>query len=665
MAKILDTEVYGRYCLIGWIDSETGRVDSVEAVDGPFSAEDRAWLRRQMGKHQTVGFNSIPFDLPIIYGAINGYGVKALKRIANDIIEGGMRSWDIEREYKFEIPRLNHIDLIEVAPGAASLKIYNGRLGGQRMQDLPIPPDAILTDEDIETVFDYWKNDLQATLLLYRSMQTQLQLRADMGVEYKTEMRSKSDAQMAESVIKAEFRKLTGRDPKKPDDTSLRPFRYEIPSYIRFGKEYRRLNYILDRLEEHRFFVKRNGTVVEPEFLAEELIKIGNTEYQMGIGGLHSQEKKSGFAEDDEYVLFDRDVASFYPRIILNLGLFPAHLGKRFLKIYGAIVDRRLAAKEEAGKLKKEIEELEKSIKESNSRSELREERLVELKADWKRVNTITEGLKITINGLFGKFGNRYSIVFSPNLLIQTTITGQLSLLLLIAWMEEAGFQVISANTDGIIIRVKRSRMDDYHAVIKAWEKATAFQTEETPYAGVYSKDVNNYFAIKRDGSVKRKGLYAKAGLIEKKNPFFEICGDAVAEYIAKGTPMLQTIKGCRDIKKFVNVRTVRGGATKDGKYLGKAIRFYISKKTQTAIHYKIPNAHGTHNMVPKSQNGMPLMELPEEFPADSIDYAWYLKECRQILKDIGFEDDLVGKAKRKVKPKLSPERKSEIGGLA
>lgn len=185
---------------------------------------------------------------------------------------------------------------------------------------------------------------------------------------------------------------------------------------------------------------------------------------------------------------------------------------------------------------------------------------------------------------------------------------------------------------------------------------------ETAEYAALYSRDVNNYFAVKTDGGVKRKGSYAKSGLEEKKNPTNDICADAVAEFLAKGTPISKTIRECRDIRKFVTVRTVKGGAiygvksvefervsAKTGKtlkpgtrfeadgaeYLGKAVRFYRSTRSLGALHYK-----DSLNKVPKSEGCVPLMELPESFPTD-VDFAAYVKEARAILYDIGYLEDL------------------------
>ena len=647
--KVLDTEVYKRYCLIGFIDPETGATVSVEAVDGKFSLDDREWLRKRMRRYQTIGFNSKPFDLPIIYAAIKGYDTRTLKRIADKLIVDGMKSWEIEDEYNFTIPRdIDHIDLIEVAPGSASLKVYNGRMHGKRMQDLPYEPNHDLSDDEIEEVYEYWKNDLDATINLWRELKTQLDLRVAMTKEYGIDLRSKSDAQVAEAVIKHGVKKILGRDPPKPKFAAGQRYRYNIPSFIDYGDN-KQLNELLDDIYESWFKLSPTGKILMPQALADAKIYLGNSVYRLGIGGLHSSEEGVSYESDDEYVLIDRDVASYYPRIIINLGLYPPHIGKAFLKVYAGIVDKRLEAKARVGELTEEIKLKEEALKSANRPSELMMEAIEELKTERAKYEIITESLKITINGSFGKLGSKWSILFAPNLMIQTTITGQLSLLMLIYRIEKAGISVVSGNTDGIVIRAPRNRLDELNAIIKQWEKDTGFDTEETRYKAIYSRDVNNYIAVKEDGKAKRKGAYAVPGLKEKKNPANEICADAVVAYIVEGKPISQTIKGCKDLRKFLTVRTVRGGAVKDGEYLGKAIRWYYSASTTSAIHYKTANSKGNHNKVPRSDGGKPCMTLPEDFP-DDVDFSWYIREAREILKEIAYEPDLIGVFKRKKK---------------
>lgn len=293
------------------------------------------------------------------------------------------------------------------------------------------------------------------------------------------------------------------------------------------------------------------------------------------------------------------------------------------------------------------------------------------------------EGGKIFLNGTFGKTGSPYSVLFAPEMLIQTTITGQLSLLMLIEWHEHYGIPVVSANTDGIVIKCPRHLVQTSEALIAEWQARTGLEMETVEYRAIYSRDVNNYFAVKADGDVKRKGEYSKAGLVEKKNPDTEICSDAVAEYLSKGTPIEYTIAACRDVRKFVTIQRVAGGGVKmwgEGprkdarvadmvdtliangwekkgrkwvnwdaqieclpgeayklcfapqrpEYLGKVVRWYYGTRAPGPIVYATNG-----NTVSLSYGAQPCMTLPDEFP-DDIDYQWYIDKANQILVDIG-----------------------------
>jgi hypothetical protein len=106
---------------------------------------------------------------------------------------------------------IDHIDLIEPQPNPfVSLKTLNGRLHGERMQDLPIDPDAVPTDEQMDILIDYCLNsDLPGTENLWNSLAEPIAMRVAIGKEYGTDFRSKSDAQMGEAMIKRRVEQAT------------------------------------------------------------------------------------------------------------------------------------------------------------------------------------------------------------------------------------------------------------------------------------------------------------------------------------------------------------------------------------------------------------------------------------------------------------------------
>jgi hypothetical protein len=585
---VFDVECYANYFLVAFQSLASGKVTFVERFNG--GVLDVAKLRWLMENFTLVSFNGWNYDIPIISLALAGKGNDQLKYATNEIIVQGARPSDVLKTMKVKTLRPDHIDLIEVAPLRASLKIYGGRLHARKMQDLPFHPEVLLTPEQMAIVRWYCVNDLANTGTLHEALREPLVLREALGAEYQLDLRSRSDAQIAESVISEELEKLSGHRIMRPSIEVGTVYKYKVPRFIRYQSEL--MNWALGIVARANFVVSEEGNVGMPPELKELKLQIAGGVYRMGIGGLHSSEVKAAHFADAETMLVDRDVESYYPRIILNQGLYPTHLGTPFLRVYQSLVDRRLHAKHTGNK-------------------------------------AVADSLKITINGSFGKLGSRYSVLYSPDLLIQVTVTGQLSLLMLIERLELQGITVVSANTDGIVIKCKKSRRGELDAIIAQWERDTDFKTEETSYVAVYSRDVNNYIAVKPDGTAKTKGAFGKTGL--QKNPTNQICTDAVIALVTKGVPLATTIRECTDIRKFVSVRTVKGGAVKDGVFLGKSIRWYYAAGEEGEIVYA-----DSGNRVPRSEGARPLMELPPAFPSD-VDLDWYVREAESMLEDIGY----------------------------
>ena len=594
---VLDTECYRDYWLLMFKRLDTGTHVAFEQFEG--QELDVEKIRSVLRYFTIVSFNGICYDLPMIHLALRRVPCSTLKAASDALIVGEMRVWDFERQFNVTLDRsLDHIDLIEVAPGQASLKLYGGRLHSRKLQDLPIEPDASISPEQRELLKTYCLNDLDTTADLYNKLKPQLSLRTSMTSQYGIDLRSKSDAQIAEAVIKSELQKMTGQWPEKPVVPPGTTFKYNVPNFIRY--ETPEMRDVLSMVADANFVVTASGKTEMPKQLADAVIPIGKGRYRMGIGGLHSTESCAAHHAKDGYVLLDRDVTSYYPAIILGQRLAPKHMGDNFLRIYRSIVDRRVAAKH-------------------------------------AKDSVTADSLKIVVNGSFGKFGSKWSTLYSPHLMIQTTVTGQLSLLMLIEMLETRGIEVVSANTDGVVIKCHESRLGDLERLIGVWEFLTGYDTEETRYKALYSRDVNNYIALKEKGGVKTKGAFASPGL--QKNPDTDICSEAVCAFLENGTPIEKTIRECLDIRKFVTVRRVNGGAVvrnpgKDDLYLGKVVRFYYGKNSDCSIHYKM-----TGNLVPRSQYAVPLMTLDDEFP-DDIFYAWYEDECASILREIGWRAD-------------------------
>lgn len=606
----LDIECYRNYFLVMFRRVDTGRTRVYEMYDG--QRLNYSEIEQVMLQYRVVTFNGMNYDIPLLNFALAKRALCSdLKSASDSIIVGNLRGWQFEQLHDLRTPKTwDHIDLSEVAPGVMiSLKQYGARMHSKRLQDLPIDPDAFIEPDQRPALVEYCGNDLQTTIDLWERLTSGaddvIAIREEVGYKIGVDLRSKSDAQMAEALLRKAVEQRRGDRILKPQVPVGKTFRYVAPGFIRFNSPHLRDH--AAEIAAANFTIKADGRIAEPSVLAKRAppVMIAGRGYKMGIGGLHSVEKSVSHWAEDDTQLCDVDVVSFYPELIRKCGLAPENMGADFSVVYGSYIDRRIAAKAAGRK-------------------------------------TESQTFKIALNGTFGKLGSPYSVLYAPHLLIQVTVTGQLMLLMMIERMEAAGIHVVSANTDGIVLKYP-ARLEATRAeIVRQWELEADFKTEETRYKALCSKDVNNYIAVKPGGGIKTKGEYATPGLM--KNPENEICNDAVVKLLSDGVPIEETVRGCTDVRKFISAMKATGGATFDGQYLGKVVRWVYRKGETRDIRYvKANEKSGNHNKVSSSDGAMPLMVLPDTVPAD-LDYDRYIAKAYGILSDIGVDASRLNK---------------------
>ena len=598
---IFDTEVYPNYVLFAFRGLHSKKVVCFELDNEPCGRAFKIGkLLYVLQNFCIINFNGRKYDFIIAALAVAGATTEDMWLATEMIITQGLRDKEVLRHFRVKkISNVDQIDLIELTALGPGLKVCAGRLHAQKLQDLPFLPGISLSDEQIAITFMYCFNDIDNTELLYWSLLELIKVREDTGRKYNLDLRSHSDQQMAETIIAGELKRMTGkRSISRITLPAGTHYKFQAAHFLKYNTAL--MQHVLQTIKQADFYVsEEDGNIVLPAEVVP--VTIAHATYRMGIGGLHSSEKSAGYVANADYFIADTDATSYYPRLIVNAGLVPVNLGQDFLIVYKSILDTRVAAKR-AGD------------------------------------TVVAECLKIVANGTFGKLGSKYSLMYAPDLMLQVTMTGQLSLLMLIETFELAGIQVLSANTDGIVTRCLRSQEAQFHAIVLQWEQATGFGTEEIRYKAIYSRDVNNYIAVyeqpQKGKLFKGKGVYAPTS--SKKNAVTEICVTAATELMLNHTPLITTIKSCTQLSQFTCMRRVNGGAVKDGVYLGKIIRWYYSTSEQGEIIYA-----KSGNKVPRSEGGKPCMDLPQEFPQD-IDYEWYVREANGILEDIGYSHKTV-----------------------
>lgn len=585
---VFDTEIFGNRFLFKGRVLHNRNLMSVWMHDEGYLAKLSDIMRAPV---TFVSFNGIKFDAPVIAAVLAGRSVQEVKAIANAIIEHEMQPWEVERRFGLVIPKFDHLDLIEVSPSFVGLKSYGARMHMPWLKDLPYPHDAELDLEQCEMVDKYCENDLDTTEELFKRLEGPIKLRISMSQEYGMDMRSKSDTQMAETAF---IKRLgLGRNKARVPATIT----YTVPGYIKFKSPH--LIELTQRIGETVYNVNpKTGHVELPDFLGKEIIKLNNGTYQLGVGGIHStHDKKVCHVANANTVVTDIDAASYYPSILINANMIPQNTGQAFIDEYKEIYHRRLDAK--------------------------------------KRGDKVTaETLKISLNGTFGKTASRWSPLYSPDLMLAITLTGQLTLLNLIEELEEVGAVALSANTDGIAMAYPTELKGLVESVVSAFSERSNFEFEYTTYRVLAMKDVNNYMAVKTDRKIKAKGIYAPPDL--RKNPTASICAKAVGEWLAHGTPIEETIKS-GEFHEFISARNVTGGGVQGEEFLGKVVRWYMSTEVLEPLTYA-----KNGNKVPKTEGAKACMVMESKVACpEDLDYTWYIKEAIKIAINLGCAEYL------------------------
>ena len=619
-----DLETYPNLFLFGYItdDPNCQGWKAYITPDKPcFTPQELQHMREMAAACTWYSFNGLNYDEPMFRLAMSGANNEQLKALNDAIIPGGgmpgIKRWEIKRAGwpQADIDGWDHVDIMEVLPGVRiGLKTYMARNHSKKLQDLPFNPGVPLTVDGMHQIWNYHNNDMLGTRELTNVCAARLALRERLSERYGVDMRSKSDAQMSESIITARL----GYRPDVPYIPSGFRFRLIPAPWLQFATPYMQEIHALCKNVEFEFNRKDPGEelpdgtktgVGMPDVLKKLKVTIGETTYKFGIGGLHSTEAARTVSDDDGEEKQDSDVAGFYPAMLILMKL----LVPEQQAIYEAIYDERIAAKR-----------LTQALESAGQKGS----------AEHTTASTESDGGKIVANGGYGKLWSKYSILLNPVAGVATTINGQLSLLMLIERLHMGGVRTLSANTDGIVTSCPPHLRYYRDSVMAWWEQTTGLQLEHKQYRLLAQRDVNSYVAVDSKGGIKRKGVFAESGVLSGMqgiHPDRDISKDAAVNWIVHGTPIADTVRACTDIRKFVMTRKAAGGAHHHGVYLGPTARWYYGAG-QTE-----PLRAGNGNKVSDSDGAVPIQILPDVFPVD-IDYTKYEAFAAKLVRACGLQ---------------------------
>ena len=509
----------------------------------------------------------------------------------------------------------------------------------ENIEEMPIHHTKTdMTKDEVFQTLQYCFNDVDATYEFYKVTigdtehplykgNNQIQLRLDIQSEFGIDCLNYSDSKIGDEIIKKYYCDEKNIDikelPRKGFFRKSIALKNCIAPYVKFETK-----------QLQQFLKNIRGLTLGLQDDFKEHIDFYGQVYSFMRGGLHTENKPTVFESDEEHAIIDWDVASYYPAIIINNAKYPAHLGRQFLHGYREMYEKRLKLKQSGVK-------------------------------DAKTMGIIG-ALKLAVNSVYGKSSDMLSWIYDRQLTMFTCITGELSLMMLIEQYEMNGIKVISANTDGVTIRIKKDLIPKMYDINKQWEETTEYILERTDYEKIIFSTVNDYIATTPDGYVKKKGDFLTDFELHK-NKSARIVPLALEQYYVNGTPVSDTIKKHTNLFDFC----IRKKASKDFFFEGihrttsettqynKLIRYYVSKTGEKI--FKVRKESSTSKAVKRSQAEAGdwvctvCNYLPDASQLNNINYTYYIHRAEKLINKIRSGG-------KRIKNKVSPNQLNLFG---
>ena len=353
----------------------------------------------------------------------------------------------------------------------------------------------------------------------------------------------------------------------------------------------------------------------------EKVINFYGTIYTIATGGLHSHDRPAVLTSTDDYTYIHFDINSFYPSVMVAYNIAPKHLNNNvFVKMVDYFRLTRIKCKHTKD-----------------------EDGLIITGVHNKLA---AEALKIVINAIYGKFGFEMFFLFDRFAQMQVTINGQLMVMMVVEALELDGIHVVSANTDGIIVKLPKNKEEDFKRITDDWCAQNKLGADSEQYKLFVTRDINNYFNIQSNDKIEYKGSLDPHQYLKdlKKGYDMPVVAKAVFEYFAHGVPVMETLRNHKDILDFCKTQNVGKQfevvyqKVEHGKVIDvhsqRHVRFYVSTKGVVIMK---ENVHDKKRSVLAS--GKPVIILnkldDKDIALRNIDYKYYYEEAYKIINPI------------------------------
>lgn len=432
-------------------------------------------------------------------------------------------------------PLITSIDTMQqIDVSHPSLKQIEGNMGMSIVESsVPFDIQRPLTDEERQETLEYCRHDVRATIEVFKQREKSY-FDVKQGLLDMLPKQSADAARWNTTTLSANV--LLG------DDALLEWQKHRVPD-----KYWRNVDGIPSEVwDMWESCMTKEGVMGKGR---SKTVKAYGCNFVFGMGGLHGAPPKPG----RWYRVKHKDVASMYPSSIVHL------------RALGDATDK--------------YDEMRK------------------LRVSIKHTDPVKAGaLKLILNSVYGNFKNRYSKLFNPLASATVCVYGQIALFSLCRDLYRAGYEIINANTDGVVYKDDPELNGADEIVCSEWEKEFEGYALETDYfADWIQRDVNNYIAVEDNGKITVKG-----GDVNKyqTNKFFSnnsnrITQIAMVEHLVHGTPILSVFDKYLDdplVWQYVLKAggTYKGVQDKDGDWQNKVNRVFACIDDPRIPHTKL-----------------------------------------------------------------------------
>ena len=592
-----------------------------------------------------MGFNNKGYDYPVLHHilSMSKHGsaddmCESIFQYSDNLIKSNERVWFKEREIKipeFDIYLLHHFNNKAKACGLKHIEIA---MRMDNVEDLPYAPGTFIEKEDVQTVVDYCHHDVDATKKFIYASNKEIDLRKGLSTSFDLKLYDSNDPEIGSEIIL----KFVSEKMGVPhwNIRKMRTYRNGgidlnniILPYINFTTP--EFNSVLDKF--------KNTIVHDTKGDLKHQLVFRDVPYDYGTGGIHACTKSGSYHNSDTHMMLDIDVTSFYPNLAIRNKQAPQHLGQAFCEVYENIFNTRKT---------------------------------------YAKGTPENYGLKIALNGVYGKSNDIYSYLYDPLFTMFITVNGQLLISMLSeSILTKTDSVLLQANTDGITVVFPNEQYSVVKELMTQWEETTSLELEEAEYKSMFIRDVNNYIAVTTDNQCKFKGAFE----IDKawhKDQSHRIVAIAVARACIHGIPVEETIMNHFDVNQYddINVKAhgiydfcgsvrARGGAKyeleyfKNGEYnvtpTQKTNRYYVSNEGVYLKKVLPPDVNKKDSLELQPANQTNIFDIVKDVKIDverksyieaghtvtmfnrafngpyDLNYDYYVNECNKILNKL------------------------------